>query len=203
MRGRDRLLAAAAGLSRRIRGDPGRRPEPRRHRAGRARCRGGARRRRPPHRVVRAGAAGGMDGQALGAAPGRRGGRRRCRSRRLISSSPTPISSTRPDALQQARRAGAIGRLLVLTSLMAKLRCESSRRAHVHPGLHLLLPDALSVRLGERSAPRHRRRGRRLHAGAPRCAAPSRRHGRDPQRLDRRLRAGEACSKPMARSGSD
>ena len=36
----------------------------------------------------------------------------------------------------------------VLTSLMAKLRCAESRRAGACAGLHLFLPDALSVPLG-------------------------------------------------------
>ena len=63
----------------------------------------------------------------------------------------------------------------VLTSLMAKLRCQSLAERMFVPGFHLLLPDALPVLLGERSAPRHRRGGRRLHAGASRraCARPA------------------------------
>ena len=67
------------------------------------------------------------------------------------------------------------------------------RRAGLHPGLHLLFSDALSVRLGERSASRDCGGGRRLHAGAPRCAARRGRHGGDPRRADRRLRARQAA----------
>ena len=78
---------------------------------------------------------------------------------------------------------------LVLTSLTARWRCESLRRARAHSGLHLLLPDALSVRLGEPAGSPDGGRGRRLHAGARRCAARGRRHRRDPRCADRRLRA--------------
>ena len=50
---------------------------------------------------------------------------------------------------------------------MAKLRCESFAERVFVPGLHLLLPDALSVRLGERSATA---RPRRRPAAACWCA---------------------------------
>ena len=78
---------------------------------------------------------------------------------------------------------------LVLTSLMARWRCENLRRARAHPGLHLLLRDALSVRLGEPAGSPDGGRGRRLHAGARGCAARRRRHRRHPRCADRRLRA--------------
>ncbi len=76
------------------------------------------------------------------------------------------------------------------------------RRARQRPGLHLLLPDALSVSLGE-PARQHRGGGRRrLHAGARRYAAQGRRHRGHPRRPDRRLRAWRRRSRRMDRSGS-
>ena len=80
-----------------------------------------------------------------------------------------------PDSLRRlVARAQAGG--LVLTSLMVKLRCESLAEHAVIPGLHLLLPDALSVRVGEPPGQHGGGRGRRLHAGARRCARQGGRH---------------------------
>ena len=201
MRRRNRRFAAASGLSRRILGDPGRRPEPRRDRAGGARCGGRNRRRRAANGVGWAGVAGGLDRKAVGAAPGGRSGLG-CGAAAGLPAAHRCRHRLRAGCAQEPRRAGAIGQVCPdLADGEAALR--EPRRAHVHPGFHLLLPDALPVLLGERSAPCYRRRGRRLHAGARRCARPSRRHGRDPQRLDRRLRAGESVKGAAARSGSD
>ena len=53
-----------------------------------------------------------------------------------------------PDTLTRlVSRAQADG--LVLNSLMVEAALREPRRARVHPGVHLLLPDALPVRLGE------------------------------------------------------
>ena len=72
------------------------------------------------------------------------------------------------------------------------LALRESGRARAHPGLHLLLPDALSVRLGEPAGSSDGGRGRRLHAGARGRAARGRRHRRHSRRADRRLRARRA-----------
>ena len=56
------------------------------------------------------------------------------------------------------------------------LALRERARTRAHSGLHLFLPDALSVRLGEQPASRHGGRGRRLHAGSHGCAARGRRH---------------------------
>ena len=134
---------------------------------------GGARRRRPPDRLVRPGAAGRMDRQAMGAAAGRRGSRGRAASAGL-----SPVHRRRhrlrARRADEARRAGAIGRLCPhLADGEAALR--ELRRAHVHPGLHLLLPDALPVRLGQRSsaAPPPRRPAAACWCAATCCARPA------------------------------
>lgn len=54
------------------------------------------------------------------------------------------------------------------------------------PGLRVLLRPALSVPAGERARLAHGRGGRRLHAGAPRCAGEVRRAGADRRRPHRR-----------------
>ena len=91
---------------------------------------------------------------------------------------------------------------LVLASLTARWRCENlAERVHI-PAFIYLLPDALSVRLGEPAGSRHGGRGRRLHAGARRRAARRRRHRDHPRRADRRLRARARNSRSRARSGS-
>ncbi len=77
----------------------------------------------------------------------------------------------------------------VLTSLMVKLNCESLAERDSHPGLRLLLPDALSLRLGEPERHEDRGRGGRLHAGRAARARPGGRHRQDPRCSDRRLRA--------------
>ena len=93
-----------------------------------------------------------------------------------------------PDALTGlVARAQAGG--LVLTSLMVKLRCESFAERLFIPAFIFFFQMLYPFAWVERSASRDGGRGRRLHAGAPRRVAPSRRHGGDPRRLDRRLRA--------------
>ena len=62
-------------------------------------------------------------------------------------------------------------------------------------GLRVLLPDAVPVRAGERSAARHRRGGGRHHPDPPARAAPHRRHRRGARRADRRRRRSAAAVK--------
>ena len=78
------------------------------------------------------------------------------------------------DAACEPRRPGAVRRLCA-DFADGEAALPKPCRAHVRSRFHLLLPDALPVLLGERSAPRHRRGGRRLHAGASRraCARPA------------------------------
>ena len=112
-------------------------------------------------------AAAGLDRQAVGAAPGRRGGRERAAAAGL-SAPDRCRHRLRPGCAQRARRARA-GRRIRADVADGEAALRKPRRAHVRPRLHLLFPDALPVRLGERSAPRHRGGGRRLHAGAARA----------------------------------
>ena len=80
-------------------------------------------------------------------------------------------------APQMLRRLVAIARLKdsVLTSLMVKLRCESCGGTLAGAGLRLLLSDALSLRLGERSGTslRRRRRAAACWRDARRSARPA------------------------------
>ena len=193
MRRRDRRFAAAAGLSGRFQRDRGRRPEPRRHGAGRARCRRGARRRRPPDRAVRAarcrpGWTGKLWAQHQGVEA----------RRRAVPHPPDYLLFTdadivyAPDALTRlVARAQAGG--YVLTSLMAKLRCESLAERMFIPAFifffQMLYPFAWA------NDPR-----RATAAAAGGCMLVRRealraggRHGGDPRRADRRLRAGESA----------
>ena len=62
--------------------------------------------------------------------------------------------------------------------------------ARAGAGVRVLLPVALSVRLGERSAARHRRGGRRHDPDPPPRARPDRRHRGGARRTDRRRGAG-------------
>ena len=99
-----------------------------------------------------------------------------------------------PDVLTSlVARAQAGG--LVLTSLMVKLRCESFAERLFIPAFIFFFQMLYPFAWVERSAPRDGGGGRRLHAGAPRRVARSRRHGGDPRRLDRRLRARRKRSK--------
>ena len=66
-------------------------------------------------------------------------------------------------------------------------------RARQYSGLHLLLPDALPVLLGESATEQGGGGGRRLHAGACRCPSKGRRHRGHSRRPDRRLRVGEGA----------
>ena len=89
----------------------------------------------------------------------------------------------RPDSLRRlVARSLAEGRVLV--SLMARLRCER-RRTLADPGLHLLLPDALSLPLVEPAGRPHRRGGRRLRAAGPGGLRAGRRPRPDPRRHHR------------------
>src|SRR5437588_2660767 len=63
-------------------------------------------------------------------------------------------------------------------------------RAHPHPGLHLFLPDAVSISLGQPDWHRHGGGRGRVHAGAHGGLAAGWRHRGNPRRIDRRLRLG-------------
>ncbi len=190
----------AAGLSRAMDRHSGRRREQRRHRR-----RGAPSRRRRGDRAAarrdRPRLAGRMDRQALGHQAGHRARERAAAARRTICCSPMPTSCiprfacagwSRTRHAKRARADFADGE--------AALRQPC--RARRYSRLRLLLPDALSVRLGERSAQPDRGRRRRLHAGARRRACQSRRHRGHPRRADRRLRLGEGAQSVRARSGS-
>ena len=77
------------------------------------------------------------------------------------------------------------------------LRDGGGTRAH--SGLHLFLPDVVSVRAGQPAGRCDGRRRRRMHAGAGRRAATGGRDRCDPQRPDRRLRA----RRPSQGQGAD
>ena len=79
---------------------------------------------------------------------------------------------------------------LDLVSEMVALACDTRGRARAGAGIRVLLPAALSVRLGERPAARHGGGGRRHHAAPPPCAASDRRCERGARRADRRCRTG-------------
>ena len=103
-------------------------------------------------RLARRGAAGRMDRQAVGPAAGRRArhGRRATPDYFLLTDADIGHA---PDNLRalvaRAERDGC-----VLVSLMAELSCTTLGGAVPHSRLRLLLPDALSVRLGRASATR-------------------------------------------------
>ena len=95
-----------------------------------------------------------------------------------------------PDALTRlVVRAQSGG--YALTSLMAKLRCESFAERAFVPAFIFFFQMLYPFAWVNRSAPLDRGRRRRLHAGARRGLAPGGRHRGDPRRPDRRLRAGE------------
>ena len=105
---------------------------------------------RAPRRLAGAAAAVGMDRQAVGAGAGRaaRHGRRRAIDYFLLTDADIGHA---PDNLSTlVARAEHEGRVLV--SLMAELSCTSLVGAVPHSGLRLLLPDALSLRLGRAAA---------------------------------------------------
>ena len=79
--------------------------------------------------------------------------------------------------------AHAANEKLVLTSLMVKLRCESLAERSLIPAFIFFFQMLYPFAWVNRPGPRDRGRGRRLHAGARRRAAPGRRHRRHPQRL--------------------
>ena len=185
----ERRVAAAPGLSG-VRARPGRRRQQRRHRRRRAPRRGGARRSRTGSPIVRAAPlpprwTGKLWAVKQGIAAAEDEVRaelpaaHRCRHR----------ARARHAALARRARRGARPRAHLADGA---LRCESlAERVHI-PAFIYLLPDALSVRLGEPAGPPDGGRGRRLHAGARRRAARGRRHRRHPRRADRRLRARAA-----------
>ena len=137
-------------------------------------------------RHVRRRAAAGLDRQTVGDEAGRRA--RAAKRPDLSVCSPMPTSSTRP-MRSRASSPGAGGRPCAhFADGQAALR--ELRRARVHSGLRLLLPDALPVRLGEPP-------DRTTAAAAGGCMLVrsdallrGRRHRGHPRRADRRLRAG-------------
>ncbi len=80
---------------------------------------------------------------------------------------------------------------------VAALRDGGGTRAH--SGLHLFLPDVVSVLEGQPAGRRDGRCRRRMHAGAGRGAPTGGRDRCDPQRPDRRLRA----RRPSQGQGAD
>src|SRR3546814_17108939 len=66
------------------------------------------------------------------------------------------------------------------------------------PAIHLLLPEALSLRLGERPQGPDGGRGRRLHAAAPGGAGADRRAWRGPRRPHRRDRNSVGAGKSVS-----
>ena len=179
----------------------GRRPQQRRHRAPRARSRGGSGRRQPcRHRRGRArcrAAGPGSSGRSAKAST-----RSRPRAPRPIScSSPTPTSRMRPT---------------ISPSLSRALEDEAarSRLAHGEAALQEIGPSACSFPPSCSSSPcsirspgsndpheAHGGGGRRLRADAARGLSSHRRLRPDPRRADRRLRPGaRGEAKAAARS---
>jgi glycosyltransferase involved in cell wall biosynthesis len=79
---------------------------------------------------------------------------------------------------------------LDLVSIMARLRCSSlAERALIPPFVFFF--HALSAGVGQQSYTQDCGCCGRLHPGSRRSAGEDRRSGRDPQRIDRRLRFGE------------
>ena len=120
--------------------------------------------RRPADRRSGRRAAGGLDRQAVGD---------EARRRRALIGEPAYLLFTDADIVYDARHAHAPR----LASAGERARAQFAdgaaplrelRRARVRSGLHLLFPDALPVRLGERPRPRPPRRRR---AAACWCAA--------------------------------
>ena len=91
-------------------------------------------------------ASGGLDRQSCGPC----GRASRQRERRTICGSPTPTSRTRRTISRRLVARAESGKL-VLTSLMAKLHCESWPERYLIPAFVFFFRHALSVRLGERS----------------------------------------------------
>ena len=184
---RERRLAAAAGLSGRFRvvlvdddSNDGTAEVARRAAAALGE--------RTGSRSCRARRCRGLDRQALGGEAGHRGRAERAAPPKYLLLTDADIVHA-PDALRWLV-AHAEAERLVLTSLMAQAALRELRRARAHPGLHLLLPDALSVRLGE---PRRTARRRRAAGGCMLVRADALRAAGgievDPRRADRRLRA--------------
>ena len=102
-----------------------------------------------------------------------------------------------PCALASGRDRAGEGQRAHVVDGEAALRKRG--RALARAGLRVLLPDALSLRLGERPPARDRRGGRRLDAGAARGASCGGRSRGGAGRAHRRLRAGRAHE----RAGAD
>ena len=117
----------------------------------------------------------------------KQGVERASRTNPTIFCSPTPTSSTCPT--RSRPRFGSAGEWARAQFADGQAALRELRRARLRSGVHLLFPDALPVRLGERPQPQAGGGGGRLHAGAPRRARGGRRHRGHPRRLDRRLRA--------------
>ena len=172
---RQRRFAAAAGLSRALRHRRRRRPQHGRHRTAIARDAARGRCDRALARAAGAGSCRWLDRQAVGDELRRVSTSSACRSHQPICCSPMPTSATTPaHSRRSSRRAERDG--LVLTSLMAKLRCESFAERALIPAFifffRMLYPFAWVNRPGRAD----RGGGGRLHAGAARGAA---RGGRD------------------------
>ena len=153
-----------------------------------------------PRRACRNGAAGGLDGQAVGAGAGDSPCHGRGRRRRLF---PADRCRHRPCARQsQPARCARRARRPCPGLADGRAVLRERGRAFPHSRLRLFLPDALSLRLGRAARSQGGRRRRRLHAGPPRCAGARRRHRRHPVGDHRRLRAGASPQGRRGRSGS-
>ena len=184
-------VAAAPGLSGRLHRHPGRRRQQRRHRRRRPRRRSGGTARRSAARRSSPGAPlpAGWTGKLWAVQPGHRAAPARAGAAATTCCSPMPISSMRRSVLA---RLVARAEPKASCSPRSWPSCAATSLAEraPDPGLHLLLPDALSVRLGQPHA-------RATAAAAGGCMLvradalrARRRHRRHPRRADRRLRAG-------------
>ena len=126
----------------------------------------------PADRARRTTASGRLERQAVGGAAGDRR-----RPRRRAGAADRRRHRARPAPRRDAGGAGGARRSRPgVRDGDAGLR--HAGRARAGAGLRVLLPVALSVRLGERPAARDGGRGRRHHPGPPPRAAAYRRHGR-------------------------
>ena len=169
--------------------DRRRRRQHRRHRRGCRRRRGGGWRARAADRAAGPAVAARLDRQGVGAEAGRRGSAGRTAPRYLLLTDADIVYA--PGALKRIVARAERGRT-ALTSVMVKLRCESLAERAFIPAFVFFFQMLYPFAWVNRPRTRDRRGGRRLHAGARRCARRVGRHRRHPQRADRRLRAGRA-----------
>ncbi|CAG9212940.1 hypothetical protein BVI434_2710023 [Burkholderia vietnamiensis] len=194
-------VAARAGLPGRVPSDHRRRPQRRRHRRRRPRRRAGDQPRGAPHGVEREAAAVRLVGQGVGAVAGhRRGAHARPAGRLSAADGRRHRPSARRGRAARHACAGRAARSGVADGAAA-LRFVLGEGAD--PGVRVLLREALSVLVDQRSAqPDGRRRGR-LHAGQAQRARGGGRHRIDSRRADRRLQPRRADQASRQRPASD